>query len=142
MFSFFKQIIARVPQGSILGPTLLNIIINYIFVRLGTDDIHDFADNNTISALSETIQDLTNTFQNKTERAIKWIENNNMIANPDKFKAIILTKDRKDNSNLKLNCCDKKIKTSDKVQFFGITSDEQLCFEQCISEMCPRLLIS
>ena len=28
-------------------------------------------------------------------RAIKWMENNNMIANLDKFKAIILTKDRK-----------------------------------------------
>ena len=31
-----------------------------------------------------------------------------MIANPDKFKAIILTKDRIDNSNLELNFVTKR----------------------------------
>ena len=92
MFSFFKQIISGVPQGSILGPILFNIFMNDIFVMLSAGDIHNFADDNTITALSETIQDLINALQNKTERAIKWMENNNMIANPDKFKAIILTK--------------------------------------------------
>ena len=68
MFSFFKQIISRVPQGSILGPILINIFINDIFVTLSADDIHNFADDNTITALSETIQDLINALQNKTER--------------------------------------------------------------------------
>ena len=82
---------------------------------LSADDIHDFSDDNTITALSETIQDIINALQNKTGRTIKWMENNNMIANPDKFKAIILTKERKDNSNLELKFWDKKIKTSDKV---------------------------
>ena len=76
---------------------------------LSTDDIHNIADHNTITAFSETIQGLINAPQNKTERAIKWMENNNMIANPDKFKAIILAKDRKDNCNLELNFCDKKL---------------------------------
>ena len=103
MFSLFKQMVSGVPQGSILGPILFNIFINDIFTMLSADDIHNFADDNTITALSETIQDLINALQNKTERAIKWMENNSMIANPDKFKAIILTKDRKDNSNLELN---------------------------------------
>ena len=119
-----------------MGPILFNIFINDIFVMLSTDDIHNFADDNTITALSETVQDLINALQNKTERAIKWMENNNMIANPDKFKAIILTKDRKDNSNLELNFCDKKIKTSNNVQLLGITTDQWLFFEQHISEIC------
>ena len=56
---------------------------------LSTDDIHNFADDNTITALSETIQDVINALQNKTERAIKWIENNNMITKPDKFNPIL-----------------------------------------------------
>ena len=61
-----------------------------------------------------------------------------MIANPDKFKAVILTKYRKDNSNLELNFCDKKIKTSDKVQLLRITIDQRLSFEQHISEICRK----
>ena len=136
IFSFFKQIVSGVPQGSILGPILFNIFINDIFVMLSADDIHKFADDNTITALSEIIQDLINALQSKTERAIKWMENNNMIGNPDNFKAIILTKDRKDDSNLELSFCDKKIKTSDKVQLLGITIDQRLSFEQHISEIC------
>ena len=84
MFSFFKQIISGVPQGSVLDPTPFNIFINDIFVMLSTDNIHNFSGNNMITALSETIQDLMNALQNKIERAINWIENNNMIANPDK----------------------------------------------------------
>ena len=103
MLSLFKLIVSGVPQGSTLDLILFNIFINDIFILLSADDIHNFADDNTITALFETIQDLINAPQNKTERAIKWMENNNMIANQDKFKAIILTKDRKDNSNLKLN---------------------------------------
>ena len=138
IFSFYKKIISGVPQGSILGPILFNIFINDIFVLLSADDIHNFADDNTITALSETIQDLINALQNKTERAIKWMENNNMIAKSDNFKPIILTKDRKDNSNLELNFCEKKIKTSDKVQFLGITIDQRLSFEQHISEICRK----
>ena len=118
------------------------VFINDISVMLSTDDIHNFADDNTITALSETIQDLINTLQNKTARSIKWMENNNMISNPDKFKAIILTKDRKDNSNLQLNFCDKKIKTSDKVQLLGITIDQRLSFEQHISEICRKAPVS
>ena len=61
-----------------------------------------------------------------------------MIANPDKFKAIISTKDRRDNSNLELNFCDKKIKISDKVQLLGITTNQRLPFEQHISEICRK----
>ena len=95
---------------------------------LHANDIHNFADDNTITALFETIQNLINALQNKTERAIKWMENNNMAANPDKFKAIILTKDRKDNCNLELNVCYKKIKTPDKVELLGITIDQRTTY--------------
>ena len=42
-----------------------------IFVILSTDDMHNFADNNMITAVSETIQDLRSALQNKTERALK-----------------------------------------------------------------------
>ena len=108
MFSLFKQNYFRSSSGINPRPYTIKHFINDIFVMLIADDIHNFAGDNMITALSETIQDQINALQNKTERAIKWMENSNMIASQDKFKAIILTKDRKDNYDLELNFSDKR----------------------------------
>ena len=39
---------------------------------------------------------------------------------------------------MELNFREKKIKTSDKVQFLGITTDQRLPFEQRIYEICRK----
>ena len=58
-------------------------------------DLHNFADGNTVTAIGQTIQELKCELEGKAEKAIEWIENNNMIANPEKFKAIVLAKENK-----------------------------------------------
>ena len=58
------------------------------------NDLHNFADDNTISAVSETISDLIHSLTVMSNLAINWFHCNSMIANPDKFKAIVLTKAR------------------------------------------------
>ena len=61
---------------------------------LNYPNLHNFADDNTLSAVGETIQFLVDNMQHKAERGIRWMEENDMACNPDKFKAIIITKDR------------------------------------------------
>ena len=46
----------------------------------------------TLTAVEETFQGLTNSPEVTTSNAIEWMKNNDMMANPDKFKAIVLTK--------------------------------------------------
>ena len=65
--------------------------MNDIFFLLGSD-LHNFADDNTNTAVEETIQVLINSPEVTTSNAIEWMKNNDMIANPDKFKATVLTK--------------------------------------------------
>ena len=74
-------------QGSILGPILFNIFLNDIFLILG-QGLHNFADDNTITAIGKTIDGLVHDLETKSKSAIEWMDNNNMIANPGKFKAI------------------------------------------------------
>ena len=58
----------------------------YIFFLLGSD-LNNFADDNTVAAVAETIQDLINSLEVKTSNIIEWMKDNDMIANPNKFKA-------------------------------------------------------
>ena len=90
-FSFLKLILSDIPHGSILEPIFFNIFMNDIFFLLGSD-LHNFADDNTVTAVGETIQDLINSLEVKTCNAIEWMKDNDMIANPNKFKSIVLTK--------------------------------------------------
>ena len=54
--------------------------------------MHNFADDNTVTAVAETIQDLINSLEVKTGNIIEWMKDNDMIVNPNKFKAIVLIK--------------------------------------------------
>ena len=142
-----KQKSARFPEThqigssprSILGPVLFNIFLNDIFLMLNDPDLHNFADDNTLSAVSETIQGLVDIMQHKAESAISWMEENDMIANPDKFKAVIITsRDRQQTENYELNFKGKSISSSAKVDLLGITIDNKLSFEFHISEICRK----
>ena len=88
-FSLLKLILSDIPQGS--TPILFNIFMKDIFFLLGSD-LHNFADDNNVIAVSEIIQDLMNSLEVNISNAIEWMKDNDMIANQNKFKAIVLTK--------------------------------------------------
>ena len=90
-FSLLNLILSDIPQESIAGPILFNIFMNGIFFLLGSD-LHNFADDTTVTAVAVTIQDLINSLDVKTSNAIEWMKDNDIIANPNKFKAIVLTR--------------------------------------------------
>ena len=94
VLSDFLEILSGVPQGSILGPILFNIFINdFIYHMENTAaDIFNFADDNTLSAATNTIKELKQILDEAAKQSIIWLDQNNMIANPDKFKSIVLKK--------------------------------------------------
>ena len=66
-------------------------------------DLHNFADDNTVTAVAETIQDPINSLEVKTSDATEWMKDNDMIANPNKFKSIVLTKTDHNTAGIRSN---------------------------------------
>ena len=136
--SLLKIILSGVPQGSILGPILFKIFLKDIFLILG-QDLHNFVDDSTITTTGKTIDGLVHDLETKSDSAIEWMDNNNMIANPGKLKAIVLSKNNIDTVGTNFQIREKVIYSSDKVDLLGIAIDDQLNFESHISEICRKV---
>ena len=91
-FSDWQDIYKGVPQGSILGPVLFNIFINDIFYFINDSSLYNYADDNTLSYVSNDVDTLVSTLEKDSLILIDWFTSNQMKANPDKFQAISIGK--------------------------------------------------
>ena len=135
-YSDYNEIISGVPQGSILGPILFNLSINDLFFFIEIASMHNFADDNTLSAWGETLFNLIGTLESESNIAIDWFTKNEMIINPDKFQAIILDKKKSNLTNIPLTIDNQTIKSVPSVELLGVHLDDKLNFNLHISNIC------
>ena len=78
-----------------------------------------------LSAQLLWIQDLTNSLEVKTSNAIEWMKDNDMIANQNKFKAIVLTKTDHNTAGIRLEFSGKTILStwSNEIDLLGVVID-------------------
>ena len=98
--------------------------------------MHNFADDNTLSAWGETVSKLIDTLESESNIAIGWFTKNEMIINPDKFQAIILDKKKSNLTNIPLTVHNQTIKSVPSVELLGIPLDDKLNFNLYISNIC------
>ena len=91
-FSEWCKILLGVPQGSILGPLLLNIFINDIFYFIQDTYISNFADDNSLYSIEDNVKK-ANTILNKNFELLKgWFYENHKVLNPGKCHYLIINK--------------------------------------------------
>ena len=54
--------------------------------------MYNYADDNTLAYFSRSLPDLVKVLQKEAGNALSWLEQNEMIAKPDKFHALFVKK--------------------------------------------------
>ena len=83
-FSTWENVIARVPQGSLLGPLLFNIFINDLFLFLSNSYLSNYANDNTLYAFGYDLEEIKNALRFHFNLVSKWFKENYMVPNADK----------------------------------------------------------
>ena len=137
-YSSFQTILSGVPQGSVLGPILFNFYINDLLLFIRQATVYNYADDNTLGFFSKNIPDLVKVLEEQSNVALDWLAYNEMIANPDKFHAIIVKKDRSDTTGINIRIKGQNIKTESTVKLLGVKLDYKLNFDPHISDLCKK----
>ena len=100
MFSLFLVYLRGLCTGGpIVGPILFNIFINDLFLFIKDVELANFADDNTIDAARSSTEELLKVLEKESKTASDWFKINDMIVNPDKFQAMIMScADKKENN--------------------------------------------
>ena len=83
--SSWIELTKGVPQGSILGPFLFDVFINYLFRFIDNCKLYNYADDN-----SPRTNCIFTNLQIDCINAIDWFTGNGIKANPPKFKFMVI----------------------------------------------------
>ena len=134
--SDWQTLIKGVPQGSVMGPVAFNIFMNDLYFSIKNSTLYNYADDNTILAIGNTVSQVKDILVNEAKCIISWCNVNNMEANPSKFQVILANS--KKTSEFCVNIDDSCIQAVPYVKLLGVHIDAKLNFSFHISQICMR----
>ena len=102
--------------------------INDLLLFIKAADICNFVDDTTLYACGKELDTISFKLEIETNRAMQWLKDNEMVANPSKYKNI--------EKNMSFD--GKTIKSSDTVEPLGITLDKNINFKRHMQNICRK----
>jgi hypothetical protein len=130
--SVHKLITKGCPQGSVLGPTLWNFMLDPLIDSEWPEGIKvvAYADDLAIIVTSDSRQTLINTAQSALDRVAEWAHENKLRVSEDKTVWMVhKSPPRVHHRDIKLRLYGKPIKNVQNQRYLGIIIDPKLNFE-------------
>ena len=133
-YSTWQDILLRVPQGSILGPLLLNIHMCDLFFVVESGDIANYADDATPYVCLKDIDLITGKLEVKASEICQWFNEIRFQVNADKCHLLITT-----NVEKNISIGREKIQNSKSEKLLGVTIDNKLSFTEHVHKICDKV---
>ena len=138
-YSSWKDILSGVPQGSVLGPLLFNLFINDLFLIVGNCDLHNYADDNTLSIADTNIETITRALNNDVRNIYNWFKNNRLSLNEDKCQFLVIERPASSQNEIaEINIHNKTLGETKKGKLLGITFDKNISMNDHIKSICKK----
>lgn len=130
-----------VPQGSILGPLLFLLYINDLASFMKLCKLLLFADDGTLLYAHKNIQTLYACINDDLQCFYQFCQDNHLVINPKKSKAMFFYNRRISNTNHDYHFClnHQQIEVVTEFKFLGIRIDSLLTFKNQITHVCSKL---
>ena len=114
-------------------------LLNDLFFFRKQATIYNYAEDNTLACFSESLPELVRVLEEEAGNTLSWLDQNEMIANPNKFHALFVKKkDQKNTSGINLDFLGQSIQSTETVKVLGVTLDYKLNFDPHISNICKK----
>ena len=133
-YSSWFDILAGVPQGSIIGPLLFNIFMSDLFLFFDNIDIANYAVDSTPYLYHMDSTKIGENLENISAKLLTWFTNNRMKANPDKYHFLLTGGNEQ---TIYIN--EVAINSSKEEKLLGITIDNKLNFHTHTKKMCNKV---
>lgn len=135
-YSEFKEIVAGVPQGSVLGPTLYLLFTRDI---PQTEDtiVATFADDTAILAVGKTINESTIKLQNALDNVNEWTKTWRLALN--EMKSVHVDFTYKKINRLPLFINNTRVPFANEAKYLGMTLDAKLKWKPHVKKKCDEL---